>query len=212
MPLHHTLRVQQRQMVARVDHLLCCQTRRCRVQCPRCQLFQDGGQNGFGTFPRPPASATPCQRSELQISNKQCNQSEHKERGAAQRETETHVCALDCRVSTYPLAWTPSISVMLSSHKRQSHLDTVRREREKNLTKHLFSVLQLVNSFVQPLSNTLFVEVCKSSTDGDKKVVGMNSRLTRTLNKAPIITGLGFTSCYLLTGLSTSETKFCLST
>lgn len=50
---------------AKSRHLLCCQMLRCQDQCPRCPLFQAGGQNGFGTSLTQLASATPCQQTEL---------------------------------------------------------------------------------------------------------------------------------------------------
>lgn len=47
------------------DHLLCCQMLRYRDQCLHCPLFQDDGQNGFGTSLTQLVSAIPCQQTEL---------------------------------------------------------------------------------------------------------------------------------------------------
>lgn len=60
---------------------------------------------------------------------------------------------------------------------------------------------------MRPLSNAPFVGV-GNPAEGIRN----EPKTHRALNKARIVTVLGFNSCYLLTDLSTSQTQICLST
>lgn len=65
--LHYIIHSTGRSRAYKSHHLLCCQMLRCQDRCPHCPLFQDGGQNGFGTSLTQLVSATPCQRTELYV-------------------------------------------------------------------------------------------------------------------------------------------------